>query len=273
MCNPFYNGILCTINLLALLISFYYDHTFEDKRIEQLNYWRASSICFNLVFLIDLSLNIGICKIKYIIKNRKHLLLEIALQLCSIATYVNLFSKDKIEDFATGVGFCMAIYMLRLLRIIEYFVELQQFAVIIETGSKFILPSLATTINLYTLFYSYAYFGEFLWGGEITTHSAQVSDPDIPDLYYLMNFNDFGSSVITLFHIMVVNNWFITCNMFITVTGNRAIPEIFFISFWILTVLIIFNLVISNVIEIYISVESTEETKFKRLKQANKLKG
>ena len=87
-----------------------------------------------------------------------------------------------------------------------------------------------------------------------------------------MNFNDFGSSVITLFHIMVVNNWFITCNMYITVTDNIAVPELFFISFWILTVLIIFNLVISNVLEIYIFVEGTVETKFAKLKYARDLK-
>ena len=140
---------------------------------------------------------------------------------------------------------------------------------IIETGSKFILPSLATTVNLYTLFYSYAYIGEFLWGGLITTNSKQVSDPGIPDLYYLMNFNDFGSSVVTLFHIMVVNNWYITCNMFIRVTDDRTLPELFFISFWVLTVLIIFNLVISNVIEIYISVEGNVETQFAKAKLAN----
>ena len=36
-------------------------------------------------------------------------------------------------------------------------------------------------------------------------------------MYYLMNFNDFGASMVTLFHIMVVNNWFITCNMFIDI--------------------------------------------------------
>ena len=192
--------------------------------------------------------------------------------MCSIGVYTNLFSKDSLDDFARGVGYCMTIYMIRLVRITEYFVELQQFAVIIETGSKFILPSLATTVNLYTLFYSYAYMGEFLWGGLITTHSKQVSDPGIPDLYYLMNFNDFGSSVITLFHIMVVNNWFITCNMYIKVTDDRTLPELFFISFWILTVLIIFNLVISNVIEIYISVEGNVETKFAKASLASELK-
>ena len=126
------------------------------------------------------------------------------------------------------------------------------------------------TVNLYTVFYTYAFVGEAVWGGRVTTTSVQVSDPNVPGLYYLMNFNDFGSSLVTLFHIMVVNNWWITCNMFIDIQGSDW-PQYFFVSFWILTVLIIFNLVISNVIEIYDSVESEVASKFNQRKYAKEL--
>ena len=126
------------------------------------------------------------------------------------------------------------------------------------------------TVNLYTVFFTYAFLGEYLWGGRVTTASKQSVDSDVPNLYYLMNFNDFGSSMVTLFHIMVVNNWWITCNMYIDIAGNNW-PQVFFVSFWILTVLIIFNLVISNVIEIYDSVESEVETKFEKRKYVDEL--
>ena len=98
-------------------------------------------------------------------------------------------------------------------------------------------------------------------------NSAQQADPYVPDLYYLMNFNDFGASMLTLFHIMIVNNWFLTCNMYRDISQN-VVPQIFFISFWVLTVLIIFNLVISNVIEIYASVEDSVKMRFKKNNQA-----
>ena len=65
-----------------------------------------------------------------------------------------------------------------------------------------------------------------------------------------MNFNDFGAAIVTLFHIMIVNNWFVTCDMHCLVVGSNW-PRFFFISFWILTVLIMLNLVISFVLEIY----------------------
>lgn len=49
---------------------------------------------------------------------------------------------------------------------------------------------------------------------------------------------------------MVVNNWYVTVNMYIAVMGN-AWPILFFTTFWVLTVLIMLNLVVSFVIESY----------------------
>ena len=63
-------------------------------------------------------------------------------------------------------------------------------------------------------------------------NSAQRDDPAVPNLYYLMNFNDFGASMLTLFHIMIVNNWYLTCNMYKDISQN-VVPQIFFISFWV----------------------------------------
>ena len=65
-----------------------------------------------------------------------------------------------------------------------------------------------------------------------------------------MNFNDFGSSCVTLFAQMVVNNWYNTCNLCCDVIGANW-PRAYFIAFWIATVLIMLNLVVSFVLEIY----------------------
>ena len=54
----------------------------------------------------------------------------------------------------------------------------------------------------------FSVIGIFLLGGVIKKDSlAIVNDPDIPSNYYLCNFNDLATSMITLFELMVVNNW------------------------------------------------------------------
>lgn len=67
----------------------------------------------------------------------------------------------------------------------------------------------------------------------------------------MMNFNDFPAALVTLFHIMVVNNWYVTANMYYYVMGNSTWPIFFFMLFWVMTVLIMLNLVIAFVLDIY----------------------
>jgi len=53
--------------------------------------------------------------------------------------------------------------------------------------------------SLYTVYYIFAILGQLLYGGMVTTKSAQINSSKIPALYYLMNFNDFGAGMVTLF--------------------------------------------------------------------------
>ena len=65
----------------------------------------------------------------------------------------------------------MRVYFIRFVRIGEFFTEVYQFLIIRDTLTKFTLPFLFTMVNLYTLFFTYAYWGEFIWGGKVTTKS------------------------------------------------------------------------------------------------------
>ena len=93
----------------------------------------------------------------------------------------------------------------------------------------------------------------------------------MPGLYYLLNFNDFGAGMITMFHIMVVNNWWVTCLMYTDIVGNNW-PRVFFISFWVIVVLLVLNIVVSIVIDIYDSVHEEVEEFFKRTHLGQELK-
>ena len=65
-----------------------------------------------------------------------------------------------------------------------------------------------------------------------------------------MNFNDFGASLVTLFHIMIVNNWYVTVDMITFDLGNNWV-KVYFASFWVTVVLVMLNIVTSFVLEIY----------------------
>ena len=112
------------MNLLAIMISFYKDHSYVQTRLELLHFWRRSTILINLVFLVDLTLNIIIVGIRKILMKKKHLLLEVLLQILCIVVFFKLFGGG-LEEFSNGVGLAMTIYFARLIRIADFFTELQ----------------------------------------------------------------------------------------------------------------------------------------------------
>ena len=86
-----------------------------------------------------------------------------------------------------------------------------------------------------------------------------------PGFYYLLNFNSFSASLATLFHSIVVNNWCVTIDMYQLVTGQDTGPLIFFITFWCFVVLILLNVLIALILEIYSSVEPEVAMKAKKV--------
>ena len=100
----------------------------------------------------------------------------------------------------------------------------------------------------------YAQLGQIIFGGSVTQAVLEAQSPGTPAFYYLMSFNDYGSSIITLFHQMIVNNWFVTVNMLIDILGYPVAIRCYFVTFWLTTVLVQLNIVISIILEIYGSV-------------------
>lgn len=64
---------------------------------------------------------------------------------------------------------------------------------------------------------------------------------------------------------MVVNNWFVTIKMYSEVLGNGFISSLFFVTFWCFAVLILLNVFIALILEIYSSVEPEVTLKAKKL--------
>jgi len=91
--------------------------------------------------------------------------------------------------------------------------------------------------------------------------------------YYLLNFNDFASSLVVLFQQMVVNNWFVVVNMTVALQGggNEGLYRLFFISFWVVVVLILVNITVAIVIEVHGNLSQEVQVKFKHINTRNQL--
>ena len=61
---------------------------------------------------------------------------------------------------------------------------------------------------------------------------------------------------------MVINNWYVVIDMFTVLTGTTWYVHIFFVSFWILVVLMLVNIMIAIVLEIHDSLKQEVDQKF-----------
>jgi len=70
--------------------------------------------------------------------------------------------------------------------------------------------------------------------------------------YWENNFNDLAHGLVTLFEIMIINNWNLTVEGF-TVAMKAHWPRLFFVSFFFCTVVILMNVVVALLLEAFVA--------------------
>jgi hypothetical protein len=102
------------------------------------------------------------------------------------------------------------IIVIRLLRIGAFLRELNAVQ-IFEKTIRHLVESLASLMMvLYTVYLLYSELGTLIFGGWInmdTINLLVAQNSNIEASYVYLNFNDLASGYITLFSIMVNNNW------------------------------------------------------------------
>jgi len=113
-----------------------------------------------------------------------------------------------------------------------------------------LLPKFAGLLAcLLCLFAFYAQLGVFFFGGRINEDDwPELVGGTAPAGYILVNYNDFASALVTLFALLVVNNWYVHMEVAVAVTGPYA--RLYFISWYLVAVTIMLNLVVAYVLDI-----------------------
>jgi hypothetical protein len=143
-----------------------------------------------------------------------------------------------------------AALVLRLLRLLRVLVALKRFNHIFAIFVT-LLPSFATMFGmLWAIFNFFAEVGIALFGGKIWLGNPLLNGTGFQQAgYEANNFNDYGSACMTLFELLVVNNWHILMEGFVAVTDKRA--RFFFIVFYTVAVIMVINLIVAFVLDAF----------------------
>ena len=105
-------------------------------------------------------------------------------------------------------------------------------------------------MEVFVFFFIFSVIGMHFWGGKI--HYRVDLPNNVPKDYVMNNFNDMASGMITLFELLIVNNWQFNVAMYVAVSGSKWV-KVYFITWYFIAVILGLNLLISFILEIYVS--------------------
>ncbi|DAZ99756.1 TPA: hypothetical protein N0F65_003543 [Lagenidium giganteum] len=150
--------------------------------------------------------------------------------------------------------------VLRFLRCLRLLVALKSlnsmFAIVIR-----LLPAFTTLYGMLGLvMVEYAVIGEQLFGGKLVEGDEVLAATTYgKSNYYSNNFNDFASAMTTLFELLLVNNWNVVMEGTVAVTTRWS--RVYFISFYVIGVVMVLSLVVAFVVEAYFEATTALEKK------------
>lgn len=139
----------------------------------------------------------------------------------------------------------------RLLRLIRLLLHVKRYRVIISTFLK-LIPRLTPYLGMiFCLMCLYCSIGVQLFGGLVSNYNETLESTDLYENDYLVhNFNDYPTGMVTLFELLVMGNWQIWLESYVTLTGTWW-TSVYFLSFFVFAILFLLNLVIAFVLEAF----------------------
>ncbi|CAE7869953.1 TPC1 [Symbiodinium microadriaticum] len=176
-------------------------------------------------------------------RNRFDFVSNAMLIIMEVAAYVYSSCQKKAPDYL--VRTILVIHIMRSVCLAQRLKPLRYLVALVVR----LLPLYSRLgMVLLSTFYIFATIGEPLFGGRLYKGNPRLQNSFFAaSHYWALNFNDILSGFVTLFSIMMVNNWFVIAGACILVTTEYS--AIFFICFFVIVNLIVLNILIALILE------------------------
>eukprot|EP01025_Chloroclados_australasicus_P018079 TRINITY_DN1935_c0_g1_i5.p1 TRINITY_DN1935_c0_g1~~TRINITY_DN1935_c0_g1_i5.p1 ORF type:complete len:916 (-),score=43.82 TRINITY_DN1935_c0_g1_i5:1087-3675(-) len=240
----------------------------SSKRTDRIpdSLWNWVEFIFTIVFIVEALVKILAYGWKQYWRNFE--LEFIVTVLCTSVTIV-VYIPNKIND-TVWIRYTLLLRLLGLLRLLRFIslpsvlrllrllTTISHFKIFYQTFLNMIPPVIKVIKILFTVMYIFSALGVQLFGGRINT------DPDsqyfmqlqtnaktyLDSKYYNINMNDMIRAMITMFQLLVLNNWMVFAEAFVAVSDSWA--HWYFISYYVVCVVGIMNIVVATVIDTFL---------------------
>ncbi|KAK8605735.1 hypothetical protein V6N13_102508 [Hibiscus sabdariffa] len=239
-------SFILILNLFAVIV----ETTLDIENNSGQKVWQEVEFVFGWIYVLEMALKVyafGFANYWRDGQNRFDFLITWIIVIGETITFV---TPDGFSFFSNGewIRYLLLARMLRLIRLLMHVRSYRAFVATFLTLIPSLMPYLGTILCILCIYCSIGVqvFGGIVNAGNPNLDATELTDDD----YLLFNFNDYPNGMVTLFNLLVMGNWQIWMQSYKELTGTSW-TLVYFISFYLVTVLLLLNLVVAFVLEAF----------------------
>ncbi|KAG6386942.1 hypothetical protein SASPL_152123 [Salvia splendens] len=278
------------LNFVAVVIETTLD--IEDNSAQDA--WQKIEFVFGWIYVLEVALKVysfGFVNYWRDGQNRFDFVITWVIVIGETATYLS----PSGQTFLSNGEWIRYLLIARMLRLIRLLMHVKQYRAFVATFLT-LIPSLMPYLGIiFCTLCIYCSVGVQVFGGIVNDGNPNLSKTDLQDnelevsvcvcpldvslyplrltssvpltrfSYLLFNFNDYPNGMVTLFNLLVMGNWQVWMQSYMELTETKW-SYIYFISFYLITILLLLNLVVAFVLEAFFAemdLESSESGEVK----------
>ncbi|OMO99562.1 hypothetical protein CCACVL1_03733, partial [Corchorus capsularis] len=239
-------SFILVLNLIAVII----ETTLDIENNSGQKVWQEVEFVFGWIYVLEMALKVYAFGFENYWRDGQNQFDFIITWIIVIGETVTFATPDGLGFFSNGewIRYLLLARMLRLIRLLMHVKSYRAFVATFLTLVPSLMPYLGT---IFCVLCIYCSLGVQIFGGIVNAGNANLDSTDLSDDDYLLfNFNDYPNGMVTLFNLLVMGNWQAWMQSYKVLTGTSW-TLIYFISFYLITVLLLLNLVVAFVLEAF----------------------
>jgi two pore calcium channel protein len=254
-------GYIVTFVLILNLVAVIIETTLDVEENSAQKAWQVVEFTFGWIYVIEMILKVyshGFENYWRDGQNRFDFVITVTIAIGETIDFAS--PDDGLPFFTNGewIRYLLLARMLRLIRLLMYVQRFRSFVATFLTLIPSLMPYLGT---IFCILCIYCSLGVQIFGGLVNAGNPDLEATDLAaNDYLLFNFNDYPNGMVTLFNLLVSEVWQELMVSYKDLTGTSW-TYAYFISFYLITVLLLLNLIIAFVLEAFfaeIELESSE---------------
>ncbi|XP_062152859.1 two pore calcium channel protein 1-like isoform X1 [Alnus glutinosa] len=250
-------SFILILNLLTVIV----ETTLDIENNSAQKVWQEVEVVFGWIYVLEMALKVYSFGFKNYWSDGQNRFDFLVTWIIVIVETLTLVNPEGLTFLSNGewIRYLLLARLLRLIRLLMYVKRYRAFIATFITLIPSLMPYLGT---LFCVLCIYCSLGVQIFGGIVNAGNATLEGTDLADDDYLLfNFNDYPNGMVTLFNLVVMGNWHIWMQSYKELTGTWWTVA-YFVSFYLITVLLLLNLIVAFVLEAFFAemeLESSEK--------------